>query len=271
MAEVQNLVFIHGWGLNSAIWDGYIARLAKLRPDLSVFALDLPGYGHRSEQQSSSDLTRLAEHCLEQAPKKALWVGWSLGGLVAMRAAVIDAASRSKRIQALQLINTTPKFTNSEDWPCGVDLTTFQQFSRELAADYDRTLTLFLLLQAGANKGARQLANQAQSAICALPAPSAHTLMAGIECLAQADLRDELGQITVPTQIISGSKDRVTNPESSKQLTKLMREPHAEKHLELVELDCGHAPFLTKPDAMLKRLVSFIASVDQTVSSNESV
>jgi len=261
MSSVRNIVFIHGWGLNSAIWDSYMARLAELRSDLSLFSVDLPGYGHSSELSSSADLGELAEHCFEQAPDNALWVGWSLGGLVAMHAACLESARSSDRIQALQLINTTPKFTKTDNWPSGVDLKLFADFGQELAADYARTLKIFLLLQAGGNKGARQLASEAQSAICSLPAPSAETLMAGIKCLEQSDLREAVSDIKLPTQILCGTRDRVTNPASSQMLASLIGgEPEGN---ELVELDCGHAPFLSRPEETLHHLISLISRVER--------
>ena len=263
MTKVENIVFIHGWGLNSAIWDRYAENLSTLRPDLSLFKLDLPGYGHCSGLDSSAELDVLAEHCLHQAPEKALWVGWSLGGLIAMRAAIMVAGSAGDRIQALQLINTTPKFTKSQDWPSGVDIALFDKFSRELASDYARTLTMFLLLQAGANKGARQLANSARHAICSLPEPSAKTLMSGIRCLENSDLRSDVVRIEVPTQIVCGAKDRVTNPSSSERLAELMGRGKREvRDIELIKLNCGHAPFLTKPTGMLEHLLALISRIE---------
>jgi len=255
MADIKNIVLIHGWGLNSAIWDDYVEKLCKRMPDVSVYPIDLPGYGHCHQDSGASDLSTLAKHCLAQAPQKALWVGWSLGGMVAMRAAI----DNEQRIQGLQLINTTPKFTVSNDWPCGVDVSLFRGFAGSLSTDYQRTLNMFLLLQAGASQGARTLARKAQRAVCSLPQPSAETLMAGIDCLAESDLRDEISKIKTPTQILFGRRDRVTNPRSSKRMAALFEES---ARTELLEFDCGHAPFLTRQTDTLDSLLSFVTSLN---------
>lgn len=252
MTDIKNIVLLHGWGLNSAIWNDYSNTIQSARPELSIYQIDLPGYGYNAGAPSSSDLTELAKACLADTPEQALWVGWSLGGMVAMQAALLEEGAG---IQGLQLICSTPKFTRSDDWPSGVEVATFGKFCDELAADYQRTLTMFLLLQAGANRGARELARAAHSAICELPDPNADTLRDGIKCLADSDLRDRLNDIKVPVQVLSGRLDRVTNPDSSRQLAALLR-------AEYIELHCGHSPFLTNPEESLLSLLSFIEEID---------
>jgi len=252
MADVKHVVLLHGWGLNSAIWDDFALGLRLARPEVVVHQMDLPGYGHNAQQGSSASLMELAKTCLNQAPEQAVWVGWSLGGLLAMQIALLG----STRVQGLQLISSTPKFTSSDDWVYGVDLTIFKRFRDELANDYQKTLTKFLLLQAGSSKGARDLARAAHASICQLPAPDAKTLGDGIECLANHDLRSQLGSVSVPTQVVSGRLDRVTTPQSSRFLA-------AELRVELVELHCGHAPFFTHQADTLDALLRLLDRVEQ--------
>lgn len=252
MADVKHVVLLHGWGLNSAIWNDFAHSLRSARPGLVVHQLDLPGYGHNADLPSSSSLIESSQACLSQAPEQALWVGWSLGGLLAMQAALLESA----RVQGLQLISCTPKFTSSADWLNGVDLTIFKRFCDELANDYQKALTKFLLLQAGSNKGARDLAQTAHASICQLPAPDVKTLGDGIECLAKHDLRKQLANVSVPTQVVSGRLDRVTNPQSSRFLASELRTEH-------VELHCGHAPFITHQAATLNALLRLLERVEQ--------
>ena len=252
MAKIQNVVLLHGWGLNSAVWNDYVQHLRFARPDLVVQQLDLPGYGRNVEQPSTADLIELAEACLGMAPDRAIWVGWSLGGLVAMQAALLD---ESNRVQGLQLICSTPKFTCADDWPNGVDLTIFERFCDQFAGDYERALTMFLLLQAGSNKGARELARRAHEAICTLPKPDVKTLYDGIRCLANADLRANLSALNLPVQVVSGKLDRVINSESSRLLAEALE-------ADLIELSCGHSPFMSCPTDVLYALLSLIDKLD---------
>ena len=231
---IENVALIHGWGLNKAIWLEYVAALQQRLPAIKFHLIDIPGYGDLTDIDSPVCIKELAKACLNQAPEQALWVGWSLGGMIAMQAALLE--QNSLRIQALQLINASPKFVQSDDWPSGVDIAIFEKFCNELSNDYERTLSMFLLLQAGASKGSRALARDAQKAISEYPNPSKITLRQGIECLAEVDLRDQITQLRLPIQVISGSLDRVTKPESSHALAKMISS-------ELIEMHAGHAPF----------------------------
>jgi pimeloyl-[acyl-carrier protein] methyl ester esterase len=215
----------------------------------------LPGYGGAADIETAYKLPELAEYCLAQIDEPVLLVGWSLGGMAAMQMALIDADSDQRLIQGLQLITTSPKFVASNDWPYGVELSVFQRFSDELACDYERTLTMFLLLQAGSNTGSREFARSAHQAICELPSPTEKTLQDGIDCLADADLRDELLRLDLPVQVISGVRDRVANPQSSTKLAEMLS-------AELVEIESGHSPFMTKPDEFVQHLSRFIQEVE---------
>ena len=242
---VSDVVFIHGWGLNKAVWGEYHQAFSERFPQLRVHNLDIPGYGDLVEQSSSADLIDLAKACIDQAPSNAIWVGWSLGGMIAMQAALLlNEGVSDKQIHALQIINSTPKFVQSDDWPSGVDITIFEKFSADLAADYQSTLATFLLLQAGANKGARTQARNAHKAIAQYKDPSESVLMNGIACLAECDLRTQLQEIKQVTQVVFGTLDRVTKPESSRQLAAML-------DADLVEIHSGHAPFMTHEEPML--------------------
>lgn len=265
-----DVVFVHGWGLNSRIWSTYIDLVTAHISNITVHNLDLPGYGHLASQESSSDLSILAHSCLNRAPEKAIWVAWSLGGMVALKAAMSSRA----RILGLQLIGTSPRFVSGVDWPSGVDLDIFQRFSDELAANYQSALSTFLLLQAGGAKssgdfaGARALAKQAHAAVCELPDPSPETLQKGIECLAVSDLRQDLSLAAalkgLPSQVVVGSRDRVANPEGGAYLAELIS-------AELVGVDSGHAPFLTEPQQLLDKFKRLVDDVSAQVLIDDSL
>lgn len=263
MSRINNVVFIHGWGLNKAVWNNYLHAFSERFPALNVFNLDIPGYGDLASSDSDADLVGLAKSCLEQAPAQAVWVGWSLGGMIAMQAALLSQQAESKvdnagdeqrAIQGLQLINTTPKFVYSDDWASGVDIEIFRKFSADLSRDYAKTLASFLLLQAGSGQGARQLARDAQNAISVFDKPTKATLTQGIECLANCDLRAQLTDLRIPSQVVCGKLDRVTKPSSSHALAELLAS-------ELVEIHSGHAPFLTHQTQMLDCFSTFLESL----------
>ena len=88
-----HLVLLHGWGLNAKVWDCITPQLAS---HFTLHLVDLPGYG-RSGGFGAMSLEEMAQRVLENAPERAIWLGWSLGGLVASQVAL----SHPDRVQAL--------------------------------------------------------------------------------------------------------------------------------------------------------------------------
>lgn len=52
------------------------------------------------------------EAVLQQAPDKAIWLGWSLGGLVASQIAL----THPERVQALVTVASSPCFSARDEW-----------------------------------------------------------------------------------------------------------------------------------------------------------
>ena len=76
-------VFVHGWAMNSAVWDECIEQL----PDwINVVVVDLPGHGSMVKVPASS-LDDYVQALIPLVHRPVLWVGWSLGGLAVLRLA----------------------------------------------------------------------------------------------------------------------------------------------------------------------------------------
>ncbi len=58
-------------------------------------------------------LADMAEAVLQQAPDKAIWLGWSLGGLVASQIVL----THPERVQALVTVASSPCFSARDEWP----------------------------------------------------------------------------------------------------------------------------------------------------------
>ncbi|MEA3640686.1 MAG: alpha/beta fold hydrolase [Lamprobacter sp.] len=80
-----NLVLLHGWGMNNAVWD---ALPATLTDRFQLHPIELPGHGQARFEPQWRDLPDWADTVLAQAPEQAIWLGWSLGALVALQAAL---------------------------------------------------------------------------------------------------------------------------------------------------------------------------------------
>uniref|UniRef100_UPI0025F359E1 alpha/beta fold hydrolase n=1 Tax=Thiobacillus sp. TaxID=924 RepID=UPI0025F359E1 len=114
------LALVHGWGMNARVFDELAVLLAAA---FEVRAFDLPGHGGR-DAAADNTLQGWADDLAQQLPEGATLLGWSLGGQVAMRAAL----DHPHKIARLVLLASTPKFVATEDWPHGMAPADLQDF-----------------------------------------------------------------------------------------------------------------------------------------------
>lgn len=233
------LVLLHGWAVHSAIWHAVEEELSahfKLHP------IELPGYGERQSENGDLDLDQLADDVLSQAPPQAHWMGWSLGSIVAMSAAL----HQSDQITSLTLVSPTPLFMQIDGWPHGITLPALENLQGRFQSDYSTALKRFLLMQAGTDQVARTNAKATWQRLTESPAPTKATLDAGLEILKNTDLRGKVGGISVPTRIITCQEDRVIPAAAGQALHEIIPQS------TLLELPSGHAPMIQIPSAFVE-------------------
>lgn len=246
------LVLLHGWGAHSGVWAGLRERLAE---HFSVTCIDLPGHGHSPYQAGVMDsLPALAEAVLAIAPLNASWLGWSLGGLVAQQAALLEPG----RIDKLILLDSTPSFVSREGWPCALEPAVFEAFYQDLINDSRATLLRFIALQ---TRGSKQASEDARllRRVLLHPAPVSEALQAGLQLLRQADLRGQLAMIKTPTLLLAGARDTLLPQQALAEMAKLF--PNAV--FEIIE-KAGHAPFLSHHDETLHAINAFLMATQTT-------
>ena len=228
-----DLVLVHGWGLHGGIWGDLPARLAQ---HFRVTTLDLPGHGRSRTAGESLSLAAFTDRVAELCPAPAIWLGWSLGGLIALNAAL----RHPHKVARLVLVGTTPRFVQAPDWPHAMSKEVFADFARGLTQDYRATLLRFLSLQVGGNESTRTLLKRLRAEMFAHGEPQAEALAAGLAILEQTDLRARLAEIRVPALVVHGSHDRLAPPAAGEYLAAQL--PQA-RWLQLE--GAGHAPFLS--------------------------
>lgn len=241
------LVLVHGWGMNAAVWE---PLMPALEARFSLTVLELPGHGE-SPVADAADLTEWARLCLSVAPAHAHWVGWSLGGQVAMRAA-LDAPGR---VSGLTLLAATPRFVQAVDWPCAMPIATFRQFAAALAADPNATLLRFLSLQARGDEHARETLKLLRAELAQRPPASRNGLAQGLELLLGSDLRGELQRLACPAHWVFGSRDTLVPLDVRRRIPGLLPGARSE-----VIAGAGHAPFLSHPQAALDALLRAVGA-----------
>jgi pimeloyl-[acyl-carrier protein] methyl ester esterase len=169
------LVLVHGWGMHGGLMRSFAEQLGA---HFHVNVIDLPGHGN-SPWQNANTLHDWAQQVLDAVPASAYWIGWSLGGLVALAAAQRDP----QRVRGLMLMASTPKFVAAPDWPCAVDAKVFEQFASHLDADAEKTLARFLALQVRGTDRSGELLRRLRQDLKTRP-PANNNEPAGLPCRA---------------------------------------------------------------------------------------
>jgi pimeloyl-[acyl-carrier protein] methyl ester esterase len=242
------LVLLHGWAMHSGIWGPLVGRLAGR---FRVHAVDLPGHGH-SVLAAPFTLDSACAAVSSSIPVDAhplIVVGWSLGGLVAMRWARQEPA----RVGRVALVATTPRFAAGADWPHGVPAQTLARFGDELHVAWKITIQRFLALQLqGSEHGRATLAAMRQQ-VFARGEPSPKALFGALDAIVTTDLRAEVPDIAQPALVIAGGRDTLALPAAARWLGE--RLPDA--CFSRIE-GAAHVPFLSHPDAFAAALDSFL-------------
>lgn len=227
------LLLLHGWGLHGGIFAALVEALAR---DHRVAVVDLPGHGHSRTSALPLEPQAVVAELLRRYPR-AHWFGWSLGGLLALQAAL----DHPHAVLSLLACAASPCFVARPHWPAGMRLDVFASFADDLATDWHATLDRFLVLETLGGEHPLQELKALQALVAARGAPRPEALAAGLDVLGRLDLTARLPSLQVPTLWLGGKRDRVVSPGV------LGAAAAATVGAELVVLErCGHAPFLTR-------------------------
>ena len=276
-----DIVLLHGWGLHAGVW---IEVAQQLATRFRITLIDLPGHGRSVPMHVNMDddysLQSVAARVVEAAPPHAVWLGWSLGGMVAMHTAISSSILSERlaappRVKALILVASTPQFVRDADWPYAMELPVLESFAQALQENHTQTLQRFLALVAsgipplatlvepfayalpctsqtrGAAQGQDTL-RRLRSAVMQYP-PQPEALQGGLAILRDTRLRPCLHQITCPVQIVLGEGDTLVPCEVGPILQSQMNDARLQ-----VIAGAGHAPFLSHPMQFIRCISEFL-------------
>ncbi|MEO8344885.1 MAG: alpha/beta fold hydrolase [Betaproteobacteria bacterium] len=252
------LVLLHGWAMHSGLWGPMVSHLAQTR---RVHAVDLPGHGCsaprslRDPPYTLDAIVAAVDTALAGEAQPLAVVGWSLGGLVAMRWAL----TRPERVDRLALVCTTPRFVaskgerDSEDWPHAMSAATLARFGDELHVAWKLTVQRFLALQVHNSDHGRATLAAMREQLWARGEPAPAVLAETLDVLRTTDLREDVPRIIQPTLVVTGGRDTLAWPAAGCWLAGAI--PGAALH----EIGgAAHAPFLSHRDEFLGVLGSFL-------------
>jgi pimeloyl-[acyl-carrier protein] methyl ester esterase len=240
------LVLLHGWAMHGAVFAPLAARLEQ---QFTLHLVDLPGHGRSRDSAVPLQLDAVARQVAAHTPP-APWLGWSLGGLVALQAAQTLPAS----VQRLLMLCASPRFVRDDDWPQGMDARVFQQFAADLARDYRGTIDRFLMLEAQGSDHMREEIRLLREQVFACGEPAVDMLDDGLVLLQDSDLRAGLARLAMPSLWIAGRRDRLVAPAAMQAAA---GQCPGGQFLQIA--GGGHAPFLSHADQLAQAIEQFCA------------
>ncbi|MBS0571062.1 MAG: pimeloyl-ACP methyl ester esterase BioH [Proteobacteria bacterium] len=242
-----DLVLIHGWAMHGGIFE---PLTQPLREHFRLHVVDLPGHGYSRDDATRLDPETCAHHLLGRLPR-AIWLGWSFGGLVSLHAAL----AQRDAVRGIVQIATSPRFVDAPDWPHGVPLDIFAQFDAGLRRDYRATIERFLALEAMGSDHAQAELRDLRTRVFARGEPSLAALAQGMRVLETADVRAHMSELAMPSLWIAGRRDRLVPAAAMRWAAQ--QNPHA----GYLEIASGHAPFFAHATQVADAVVRFAGSL----------
>jgi pimeloyl-[acyl-carrier protein] methyl ester esterase len=194
-------LLLHGRGKHGGV---FAPLVDALRDRCVLHVVDLPGHGRSRDCNVSLQPAECARAIAARVPP-ATWLGWSLGGLYALQAA-LDSPTQ---VKSLAMLCASPRFVRGEGWPHAVSPEILQDFGRDLESDYEGTLERFLALEALGSDCAQADLRKLRADTFNTFRPQVRALTEGLDVLEHGDLRARLPQLTQASAWIAGRRDRL--------------------------------------------------------------
>jgi pimeloyl-ACP methyl ester carboxylesterase len=258
------IVLIHGWTETIGYWTPVIERLRA--EGIPLLAYDLRGHGQSGRAETDYEISRFGEDLeavLEQCVPEggAVLAGHSLGAMsIASWAASYDVPRRAAAAVLMHtgvgelvtesLLVPLPKFAHALRGPIAVRgfLGSRAPLPR-VSTPASHSVIRYAAFGPGASPA--QVAFYERMLLATPPDVRADVGIA----ISAIDLYDALANLTVPTAVVAGEKDRLTPPSHAKRMAEMLPDLHGLNVLDGV----GHMGPLEAPDriaAVLTELAS---------------
>ena len=201
-SNARAVMLVHGWSFGPSIWDAVRDLLPR---EVPVFAPALPGHGDEDGSGGSESDWLKPFACPEV--QGAVWVGWSLGGMLAL-----EAVRRGiGRPGAMLLLAVNPCFIARDNWP-GVATSELLAMKAQLPNRMTRMLRRFDALLVSGEPSPDLYASQLRAWRRGNRIESV-ALAQGLDWLQRLDVREVIAQAEFPVALVLGDRDPLVPPE----------------------------------------------------------
>ena len=227
--------------MSSVVWDHW---LPTLRQRCEIIQIDLPGYG-ASEVASYAEIDLLIDQLLVELPEQAIYLGYSLGGMLA----TTIASRYPQRVTALITMASNVQFVADDQWPAAMDKKVFDDFYSLVEKNPALALKRFAGLTAYGSSDEKSLVKQ---------------LRKKNELFADKILCDSLNflsilnnpihrqPVTVPALYLFAEKDHLVPLSAATTLQEQLGD-----QVKIISEAC-HGLFLDKPDECWKMIENWL-------------
>ena len=234
------LVFSNSLGTDLAMWDPQVATLSR---DFCVLCYDTRGHGQSSVTAGPYSLELLADDVVELLRCLHLgsvcFCGLSMGGMTGMSI----ATRRPQLLTKLILCNTAPKIGSADTWNTRIQTVCSGGMQSVVGGILERWYT-------SSFRAACPDAIDETKRTLLSTAPEGYVACCG--AIRDADLREAIRGIAVPTLIMTGAHDPVTTPADAHFMNRRIAGS------TYVELSAAHLSNIEAAEAFTRNLMNFL-------------
>ncbi|SDN97154.1 alpha/beta fold hydrolase [Alkalicoccus daliensis] len=216
--EGKPILFIHGWPLNHQMFKSQ--KEALIENGYRFIGVDLRGYGQSDKPEQKYSYNVFAKDIKKVVEALQLenyyLAGFSMGGPVAIRFATKYADEQLKKL--ILLGAAAPSFTRRMGYDLGMEKDEVTELIEAIQEDRKSAMEDF-----GGNFFASDVPPEVSEELLELSMQaSKHATISAAKELREADLRDEVTDITIPTVVMHGKKDEICEFGFAEELERLI-------------------------------------------------
>ena len=232
-----SLAVLGGWGVSPEILSPWLETLEE---SVDIHVVDIPDL----DAAELLSVEERSKRLLQSAPANSYWLGWSLGGAIAL-----DLANQfPDRVKGVITLATNPCFVAQDGW-AGMEADTFANFLQAYREVPAKTLQRFASLQVAGASEPRTLLRELKANLL-----EPQVVLAQLLELLAIDRREQLAQLEVPTLMMLADSDALVPAE----LSETMRVQFPDVNLSKVGAS-SHLPFQDQPEQLKAAVLAWIS------------